>query len=51
MKKTMFGRGAGASTTTPAMRQRRETVEHPFDTMKVRVGTTHFGARVFVVFA
>jgi hypothetical protein len=34
-----------------AMRQRRETVEHPFGTMKVRVGTTHFGARVFVVFA
>ena len=25
-----------------AMRQRRETVEHPFDTMKARMGATHF---------
>jgi hypothetical protein len=25
-----------------AMRQRRETVEHPFGTMKVRMGATHF---------
>jgi hypothetical protein len=24
------------------MRQRRETVEHPFGTMKVRMGATHF---------
>ena len=24
------------------MRQRRETVEHPFGTMKARMGTTHF---------
>jgi hypothetical protein len=26
----------------PAMRQRRETVEHPFGTMKARMGATHF---------
>ena len=25
-----------------AMRQRRETVEHPFGTIKVRMGATHF---------
>jgi IS5 family transposase len=25
-----------------AMRQRRETVEHPFGTMKSRMGATHF---------
>ena len=25
-----------------AMRQRRETVEHPFGTLKARMGTTHF---------
>src|SRR5262245_57941248 len=25
-----------------AMRQRRETVEHPFGTMKARMGATHF---------
>jgi transposase-like protein len=25
-----------------AMRQRRETVEHPFDTIKARMGATHF---------
>src|SRR5947208_12881016 len=25
-----------------AMRQRRETVEHPFGTLKMRMGTTHF---------
>ena len=24
------------------MRQRRETVEHPFGTIKARMGTTHF---------
>ena len=24
------------------MRQRRETVEHPFGTIKVRMGATHF---------
>ena len=24
------------------MRQRRETVEHPFSTMKARMGATHF---------
>ena len=27
------------------MRQRRETVEHPFGTMKARVGATHFLTR------
>ena len=25
-----------------AMRQRRETVEHPFGTIKMRMGATHF---------
>ena len=25
-----------------AMRQRRETVEHPFGTIKARMGSTHF---------
>jgi hypothetical protein len=25
-----------------AIRQRRETVEHPFGTMKARMGATHF---------
>ena len=25
-----------------AMRQRRETVEHPFGTIKMRLGATHF---------
>ena len=25
-----------------AMRQRRETVEHPFGTLKIRMGATHF---------
>ena len=29
-------------TNPLAMRQRRETVEHPFGTMKARRGTTHF---------
>ena len=28
--------------TPKAMRQRRETVEHPFGTMKARMGATHF---------
>ena len=28
-----------------AMRQRRETVEHPFGTMKARMGATHFLTR------
>jgi hypothetical protein len=28
--------------THKAMRQRRETVEHPFGTMKARMGATHF---------
>ena len=29
-------------TNPLAMRQRRETVEHPFGTMKARMGATHF---------
>jgi len=29
-----------------AMRQRRETVEHPFDTMKARMGATHFPTKM-----
>ncbi len=29
-------------TNPQAMRQRRETVEHPFGTMKARMGATHF---------
>src|SRR3974390_3108848 len=29
-------------TNPEAMRQRRETVEHPFGTMKARMGATHF---------
>ncbi len=28
--------------TRKAMRQRRETVEHPFGTIKARMGATHF---------
>jgi len=32
-------------TNTHAMRQRRETVEHPFGTMKARMGATHFLTR------
>ena len=28
-----------------AMRQRRETVEHPFGTIKARMGATHFLTR------
>ena len=28
--------------TPQAMRQRRETVEHPFGTIKARMGATHF---------
>ena len=28
-----------------AMRQRRETVEHPFGTIKARMGATHFMMR------
>src|SRR5881275_1020809 len=30
-----------------AMRQRRETVEHPFGTMKARMGATHFLTKCF----
>jgi transposase len=29
------------------MRQRRETVEHPFGTMKARMGATHFLTKRF----
>ena len=28
-----------------AMRRRRETVEHPFGTLKMRMGATHFLAK------
>jgi len=35
-------RCSNASTRTRAMRQRRETVEHPFGTIKARMGATHF---------
>jgi hypothetical protein len=30
-----------------AMRLRRETVEHPFGTMKARMGATHFLTKTF----
>jgi hypothetical protein len=30
-----------------AMRQRRETVEHPFGTIKARMGATHFLTKTF----
>jgi hypothetical protein len=30
-----------------AMRQRRETVEHPFGTMKARMGAIHFLTKTF----
>ena len=33
---------SSASSKSEAMRQRRETVEHPFGTMKARMGATHF---------
>ena len=32
---------AGSTRTHKPMRQRRETVEHPFGTMKARMGATH----------
>ena len=32
----------GLDANPNAMRQRRETVEHPFGTMKARMGATHF---------
>ncbi len=31
-----------ARLNTGLMRQRRETVEHPFGTIKARMGATHF---------
>jgi len=37
------GNRAGADPT--AMRRRRETVEHPFGTLKARMGATHFLTR------
>ena len=36
------GRAAAARCQPDAMRQRRETVEHPFGTIKARMGATHF---------
>ena len=33
---------AGSTSIPEKMRQRRETVEHPFGTMKARMGATHF---------
>ena len=35
-------RHRSVSTEPQAMRQRRETVEHPFGTLKMRMGATHF---------
>ncbi len=35
-------RAAAARCEPLAMRLRRETVEHPFGTMKARMGATHF---------
>ena len=34
-----------AAANPQAMRQRRETVEHPFGTIKARMGATHFQMR------
>ena len=50
MKRFVEGADRGQSTLLPecldanpnAMRQRRETVEHPFGTIKARMGATHF---------
>ena len=33
---------ASAAAGSLAMRTRRETVEHPFGTLKMRMGATHF---------
>ena len=33
---------SGVSMSPEKMRQRRETVEHPFGTIKARMGATHF---------
>jgi len=33
---------AGSNEHPEKMRQRRETVEHPFGTIKARMGATHF---------
>jgi Transposase DDE domain len=34
--------GEGLDKNPQAMRQRRETAEHPFGTLKMRMGATHF---------
>jgi Transposase DDE domain len=36
---------------TAAMRARRETVEHPFATLKMRMGATHFRCKTLPKFA
>ena len=36
------GAGAGSTWNPDAMRTRREVVEHPFGTIKMRMGATHF---------
>ncbi len=40
---SLLGGGASLLDRPPErMRQRRETVEHPFGTIKARMGATHF---------
>jgi transposase len=41
---SMFSKpsSAGSTSTRKKMRRRRETVEHPFGTLKARMGATHF---------
>jgi transposase len=38
----MFGGRRPKASNEEAMRQRRETVEHPIGTMNARMGATHF---------
>ena len=38
----VFGGGELCRLMAIGMRQRRETVEHPFGTLKMRMGATHF---------
>ena len=38
----IMGAKMRADANPQAMRRRRETVEHPFGTMKARMGATHF---------
>src|SRR4051794_27262251 len=47
MKKSYACQVAGGrlDANPQAMRQRRETVEHPFGTIKARMGATHFQMR------